>query len=139
MIVGLSDQYCGIPLFNSYAIDPTSGEELDFDFDLSLTEDEVRTAISNQHDYTAELVLAFESAVAIAQSRSFASEQMRVAKAAWTGAVAKLGLSARPRNDSGDCNGVEPGDRLAYAAVSRTSDLCAQTSDNSAAANSGLS
>jgi len=93
MIVGLSDQYCGIPLFNSYAIDPTSGEELDFDFDLSLTEDEVRTAISNQQDYTAELVLAFESAVAIAQSRSFAGEQMRVAKVAWTGAVAKLGLS----------------------------------------------
>ena len=93
MIVGLSDQYCGPPLFSYYAIDPTSGEELKLDFDLSLAEDELRVAISNQHDHTAGMVKAFQSAVAIAQSRSFAREQRRAAKAAWTGALAKLGLS----------------------------------------------
>ena len=135
MIVGLSDQYCGIPLFNSYAIDPTSGEELDFDFDLSLTEDEVRTAISNQQDYTAELVLAFESAVAIAQSRSFAGEQMRVAKVAWTGAVAKLGLSP------GQEMTAEIATALSREIVSRMQPFlahlhfCAQTSDRGGAQN----
>lgn len=92
-IVGLSDQYCGSPLFSYYAIDPTSGEELKLDFDLSLAEDELRAAICNQYDHTAGMVKAFQSAVAIAQSRSFAREQKRAAKAAWTGAVAKLGLS----------------------------------------------
>jgi HNH endonuclease len=93
MIVGLSDQYCGAPLFSYYAIDPTSSEELKLDFDLSLVDDELRAAISNQHDHTSGLVKAFQSALAIAQSRSFAREQRRAAEAAWTGAIAKLGLS----------------------------------------------
>ncbi len=92
MLVGLADQYRGEPLFNSYTIDPCNGEELNLEFDLSLTDDELLRGISNEYEYSAGMMAAFQSVAAIAQARSFAREQRRVTNAAWAGALSKLGL-----------------------------------------------
>jgi len=97
MLVGLADRYRGAPLFNSYAIDPCNGEELKLEFNLSLPDDELLRGISNEYECSAAMVAAFQSVAAIAQARSFAREQRRVAKAAWAGALAKLGLSPGQR------------------------------------------
>jgi hypothetical protein len=93
MIVGLSDEYGAPPLFESYVIDPANGQELDLDFNLSLTDAEIRAAVSNQYDYTAGMVGAFQKLGPLIHARSFAIGQRRVAEAAWHGAIAELGLS----------------------------------------------
>jgi hypothetical protein len=94
MVACLSDRYTGNPLFNYYAIDPSSGQELDLDLDLSLSEEEVRCACSNEEDYTANMVEAFQKALAIGQSMSFAREQRKVVKQAWKKCITKLGFSS---------------------------------------------
>jgi len=93
MIVGLSDQYSGPSLLESYSVDPTNGQEVELDFNLSLTDAELRAAIANQYDCTAGMESAFQRVAPIIQARSFAIEQRRVAKSAWTCAMAELSLS----------------------------------------------
>ena len=94
MVVCLSDHYTGTPLFNYYAIDPSSGQELHLDLDLSLSEEEVRCACSNEEDYSGNMVGAFQKALAIGQSMSFGREQRKVVERAWKECITTLGFSS---------------------------------------------
>jgi hypothetical protein len=94
MVACLSDRWTGTPLFNYYAIDPTSGQELDLDLNLSLSEEEVRCACSNEEDYAANMVEAFQKALAIGQSMSFGREQRKVVEQAWKKCIKTLGFSS---------------------------------------------
>ena len=93
MIVCLSSEYTGTPLFNYYAVDPTSGQELAIDLDLSLTEEELRRACANEEDYAVNLSQVFQGVFAIGQSISVDRERNRVVERAWKECIAKLGFS----------------------------------------------
>jgi hypothetical protein len=94
MVVCLSQQYAGDALFRYYAIDPTSGQELELDFDLSLNEEEIRCALANEEDYAASMGQVFQGVFAIGQSLSFDRERRRVVENAWKECVAELGFSS---------------------------------------------
>jgi hypothetical protein len=94
MLACLSDHYTGTPLFNYYAVDPSSGQELHLDLNLSLNEEEVGCACSNEEDYAANMLEAFRRALAIGQSMSFGREQRKVVKQAWNECITKLGFSS---------------------------------------------
>ena len=93
MVVCLSNNYTASPVFIDYAIDPSSGEELDLDIDLSLNEEEVLCACSNEEDYGSNMLEAFQKIIAIGQSISFAREQRKAVELAWKECTRKLGFS----------------------------------------------
>jgi len=67
---------------------------LDLDLNLSLSEEEVRCACSNEEDYAANMVEAFQKALAIGQSMSFGREQRKVVEQAWKKCIKTLGFSS---------------------------------------------
>jgi hypothetical protein len=94
MVVCLSDHFMGSDVVSEYAIDPNSGRELDLGVDLSLSEEEFRSASSNNENYAAKMVEAFQRAMAIGQAISLAREQRTVIERAVKECCARLGLSA---------------------------------------------
>jgi len=94
MVVCLSHEYAGDPLFSCYAIDPSSGQELDLEINLSLNEEEIRCAFANEEDYAANMVEVFQGVFAIGKSLSFERERRKVVERTLKECVAKLGFSA---------------------------------------------
>jgi hypothetical protein len=94
MVICLSRSYAGSSLSNYYAIDPTSGEELEIDLDLSLSEEELRRSVANEEDYVANMLRVCGEVLAIAQSDAFDRERKRVIERAWKECVAELQLPA---------------------------------------------
>ena len=92
MVIGLSDRYAGPAIAASYSIDPTLGEELNLNVDLTFTDDELRFAIANEEDYSPKLLEACDTVMGIAQQLSFEQELQRASARAYKGAIAALGL-----------------------------------------------
>ncbi len=92
IIIGLSDCYAGLPLKDTYAIDPTTGAKLNLDVDFTLTNNELQFALSGADDSTAAQVRAMNEVMSIAQRLSFKREEARVARRAYQTALSKLGL-----------------------------------------------
>jgi hypothetical protein len=94
MVVCLSSRYTGDPLFRYYAIDPSTGQELDLDVDVSLSEEEVSCAFANTEDYAANLAQTFQNVFTIGQAISFDRERATVIERALKECIAQLGLAA---------------------------------------------
>lgn len=93
MVVCLSSQYEGEPFHSSYAVNPTTGEEIKLSFDLNFSRDDLRAACSNEDDYTGELLKACNAMMAIGYPASLERERKRVFRQAVGTAMDRLGLS----------------------------------------------
>ena len=93
MVIGLSDRYAGPAIAASYSIDPTVGDVLNLNVDLTFTDDELRSALANEEDYSPRLHEACDTVMGIAQHLSFERELQRASARAYKGAIATLGLT----------------------------------------------
>lgn len=97
MVICLSSQYAGQAFENSYAVDPSTGEEVGLSFDLKFSRDELRAACNSQADYSGELLKALNAMMAIGYPASLARERERVLQRAFSTAMERLGVGP------GDC------------------------------------
>jgi hypothetical protein len=92
-VIALSENYSGPEIRDSYSIDPTRGEVLNLEFDLSFTGEEFRFAVDNMDETSVEARFqAAQWVIGLIQRRSFQREQERVARQAWKGTLKTLGL-----------------------------------------------
>ncbi|MGA8086134.1 MAG: HNH endonuclease [Terracidiphilus sp.] len=96
MVIALSDSYTGPAINVSYAIDPIVGEELDLQVNLAFSADELRFAVANEDDPTAQMLEAADMVARIARDLSFEREFERVSKKVYREAVAALKLEIVP-------------------------------------------
>lgn len=92
MLVLLSSEYDGEVITNSYAVDPTTGEELSILVNLDLPADEV-LAICRGERYQPDIMsVAINGMMAIAYRRKSQRDQENVMEQAIRAAIPKLGL-----------------------------------------------
>jgi hypothetical protein len=92
MVIALSDWYTGALVKAAYAIDPTTGTEMNLGVDFTFTDDELRFAVSNADDVTPDQIQAMNEVMAIAQQLSIKREEARVARHANQITLSKLDL-----------------------------------------------
>jgi hypothetical protein len=107
MVIALSDRYNGPAINASYAVDPIVGEELDLQVNLAFSADELRFAVANEDDPTAQMLEAADMVARIARDLSFEREFERVSKKVYGEAVAALNLNIIP--------GQQPSPEAAFA------------------------
>lgn len=91
-VILLSDSYTGKPLREIYAIDPGSGEELQIDVDLDLSDEELKRAITG-NGYTVDSYRqAVELAIPIFLQRSEQRARLNMISAAFQHAAETLGI-----------------------------------------------
>jgi hypothetical protein len=93
MVICLSSQYTGDAFESSYAVDPSTGEEVGLSFDLKFSREELCTAINSQTDYKDELQKALNAMMAVGYPASLARERERALHRAFTAAMERLGVS----------------------------------------------
>ena len=93
MLVLLSTNYSGEEFSASYAIDPTTGEELVLSVKLDIPADEVRTACDGGYHYVAGFTAAMNWLIPLARDRSFARERERIIEEASLEALSRFGLA----------------------------------------------
>jgi len=93
MVICLSSQYTGHAFENSYAVDPSSGEEVGLSFDLKFSREELCAACDSQDDYSGEQLKACNAMMAIGYSASLARERERVLRRAIAKAMERLGVA----------------------------------------------
>jgi hypothetical protein len=93
MVICLSSQYTGRAFESSYAVDPSTGEEVGLSFDLKFSREELCTACSSHADYTGEMLKALNTMMAVGYPASLARERERVLRRAFATAMERLGIS----------------------------------------------
>lgn len=96
LVIALSDRYTGPAINASYAVDPIVGEELDLQVNLAFSAEELRFAVANEDDPTAQRLAAADMVARIARDLSFGRELERVSKKVYGEAVAALNLDIVP-------------------------------------------
>jgi hypothetical protein len=94
MVICLSSQYEGEAFQNSYAVNPTTGEEIKLSFDLNLSRDELRAACNSKDDYSPQLLKACNAMMAIGYPASLERERVHVFQRAVATAMDQLGVGA---------------------------------------------
>jgi hypothetical protein len=126
IVIALSDRYTGPAISASYAIDPIVGEELDLQVDLALSEDELRFAVANEDNPTAQMLEAADMVARVARDLSFEREFERVSKKVYGESVAALNLEIAPGQELSPENTFA----LAKEIARRMSPFLAHHSDN---------
>jgi hypothetical protein len=67
LVIALSDRYTGPAINASYAVDPIVGEELDLQVNLAFSAEELRFAVANEDDPTAQRLEAADMVARIAR------------------------------------------------------------------------
>lgn len=78
IMVNLSSEYIGQELTKIYALDPTTGQELDLDIDLNLSDSELRRVLDNDSNPFDEYYKALDHAMSIAYKLNHSREINRV-------------------------------------------------------------
>jgi hypothetical protein len=92
MIICLSSQYTRRAFESSYAVDPSTGEEVGLSFDLKFSREELSAACNSQDDYSGELLKALNAMMAIGYPASLARERERVLLRSVATAMERLGI-----------------------------------------------
>lgn len=93
MMVCLSSEYEGAAFENSYAVDPTTGHELDLTYDLNFTREELHDACYSLANYYDEMLQAHRAMMAIGYPASLERERERVMQRAFVTAMESVGVS----------------------------------------------
>jgi len=91
IMICLSDSYTGCNVYDAYSIDPVSGEELDLQFDISLTQGDLATLYRHEKAPFDSAKRAFEHVMAIACRNKFTEEKNRVLDSAISHAFENCG------------------------------------------------
>jgi len=94
IVIYLSSQYVGEAFQNSYAVNPTTGEEIKLPFDLNFSRDELRAACNSKDDYSPQLLEACNAMMEIGYPASLERERVRVFERAVATAMDQLGVGA---------------------------------------------
>jgi Nucleotidyltransferase len=94
MVICLSSQYAGEPFEKSYAVNPTTGEEIKLSFDLNFSRDELRAACNGEDDYSDALLKPCNAMISIGHPASLDRERRRVFERAVATAMDELGGEA---------------------------------------------
>jgi hypothetical protein len=78
LVVNLSSDYQGQELMEIYAIDPTTGQEIDLDIDLNLSVSELKRVLDNDSNPLDEYTKAVNHVIPIAIKLNFDRERNRV-------------------------------------------------------------
>jgi hypothetical protein len=78
LVVNLSSDYQGQELMEIYAIDPTTGQEIDLDIDLNLSVSELKRVLDNDSNPLDEYTKAVNHVIPIAIKLNFDRERSRV-------------------------------------------------------------
>jgi hypothetical protein len=78
LVVNLSSEYLGKELMETYALDPTTGQEFDLDIDLNLSDSELTRVLNNDSNPLDGYLKAINHAMPIAIKLNFDRERKRV-------------------------------------------------------------
>lgn len=102
MVVFLSDNYCGDDFFDAYAVDPTSGEEMDVCLSLDFDREDILPVYEYEKWDQAEVMSCIDAVMRPAMQRSFDDERSRVVdeatKYAFDNCGAKEGEMLQPHH-----------------------------------------
>lgn len=93
VVVCLSENYSNSEFYNSYSIDPISGNQLDLKVDLSLTQDEIRAAYKYEKIPPGSMKAAMDKVMPLGISNAFEREKNRVLTLAVEYAFANCGVA----------------------------------------------